>query len=158
MSLQIAARERDVILTYHSKEDEARCGGRDRSDGAPRCRSATRRADRACLAFSPRTQHPAHLWHIVGRTSTRKPGGGSNLVNRGSHRPAATVRRIYDTNFFGALSVLQAFVPLLEKSPAPRVVNVASEIGSLTNISNLDWFAYGVTLSAIVPEKPRSTR
>ena len=61
-----------------------------------------------------------------------------------SQLPAATIRRIYDTNFFGALSVLQAFVPLLKKSEAPRVVNVASEIGSLANISNPDWFAYGV--------------
>lgn len=56
----------------------------------------------------------------------------------------ATIRQIFDTNFFGALLVLQAFAPLLEKSEAPRVVNVASEIGSLANISNPDWFAYGV--------------
>lgn len=55
-----------------------------------------------------------------------------------------TIRQIFDTNFFGALLVLQAFAPLLEKSEAPRVVNVASEIGSLANISNPDWFAYGV--------------
>lgn len=56
----------------------------------------------------------------------------------------ATIRRIFDTNLFGALSVLQAFVPLLEKSDAPRVVNVSSMIGSLSNISNPEWFAYGV--------------
>lgn len=61
-----------------------------------------------------------------------------------SQLPPATIRQIFDTNFFGALSVLQAFVPLLEKSEAPRVVNVASEIGSLSNISNPDWFAYGL--------------
>ena len=61
-----------------------------------------------------------------------------------SKLPPALFRQILDTNLFGALSVLQAFVPLLEKSEAPRVVNVASEIGSLANISNPDWFAYGV--------------
>ena len=65
----------------------------------------------------------------------------------------ATIRRVYDTNFFGALSVLQAFVPLLEKSEAPRVVNVASEIGSLSNISNPDWFAYSVNTLAYSSSK-----
>lgn len=65
----------------------------------------------------------------------------------------ATMRQIYDTNLFGALSVLQAFVPLLEKSPAPRVVNVASEIGSLSNISNPEWFAYGINTLAYSSSK-----
>ncbi len=49
--------------------------------------------------------------------------------------------------------MLQAFVPLLEKSEAPRVVNVASEIGSLFNISNPDWFAYGVNTLAYSSSK-----
>ncbi|CAA9286160.1 MAG: 3-oxoacyl-[acyl-carrier protein] reductase [uncultured Chloroflexia bacterium] len=70
-----------------------------------------------------------------------------------SQLSAATIRQIYDTNFFGALSVLQAFVPLLEKSHAPRVVNVSSEIGSLANISNPQWFAYGVNTLAYSSSK-----
>ena len=70
-----------------------------------------------------------------------------------SRLSAETIRRVYDTNFFGALSVLQAFAPLLEKSPAPRVVNVSSEIGSLANISNPDWHAYGVNTLAYSSSK-----
>lgn len=57
---------------------------------------------------------------------------------------SALFRQIYDINLFGAFAVLQAFVPLLEKSEAPRVVNVSSMIGSLANISDPDWFAYGI--------------
>lgn len=37
-----------------------------------------------------------------------------------------------DTNFFGALAVTQAMLPLLRKAPAGRVVNVSSSLGSLT--------------------------
>ncbi|HEX7645014.1 MAG TPA: SDR family NAD(P)-dependent oxidoreductase [Burkholderiaceae bacterium] len=41
------------------------------------------------------------------------------------------VRRIFDTNFFGALSVTQAMLPLLRKSRSARIVNVSSGLGSL---------------------------
>jgi NAD(P)-dependent dehydrogenase (short-subunit alcohol dehydrogenase family) len=42
------------------------------------------------------------------------------------------VRRTFETNFFGALMVTQAMLPLLRKSPAARIVNVSSSLGSLT--------------------------
>ena len=41
------------------------------------------------------------------------------------------VRRIFDTNFFGALSATQAMLPLLRKSRGARIVNVSSGLGSL---------------------------
>lgn len=42
------------------------------------------------------------------------------------------VRTIWETNVFGVLVVTQAFVPLLRKSEAARIVNVSSGLGSLT--------------------------
>lgn len=42
------------------------------------------------------------------------------------------VRTIWETNVFGVLAVTQAFVPLLRKSEAARIVNVSSGLGSLT--------------------------
>ncbi|MEN2976746.1 SDR family NAD(P)-dependent oxidoreductase (plasmid) [Tistrella bauzanensis] len=42
------------------------------------------------------------------------------------------VRAIWETNVFGVLAVTQAFVPLLRKSQAARIVNVSSGLGSLT--------------------------
>lgn len=42
------------------------------------------------------------------------------------------VRTIWETNVFGVISVTQAFVPLLRKSAAGRIVNVSSGLGSLT--------------------------
>jgi len=42
------------------------------------------------------------------------------------------VRRIMDTNFIGTLAVTQAMLPLLRLSPAGRIVNLSSSLGSLT--------------------------
>lgn len=42
-----------------------------------------------------------------------------------------TVRRTFETNVFGAIRVILAALPLLERSPAPRIVNVSSGLGSL---------------------------
>lgn len=43
-----------------------------------------------------------------------------------------TVRRVMEVNFIGALAVTQAVLPLLSTSPAGRIVNVSSSLGSLT--------------------------
>ena len=44
----------------------------------------------------------------------------------------AAARRIMDTNFVGTLAVTQAMLPLLRLSPAARIVNLSSSLGSLT--------------------------
>lgn len=41
------------------------------------------------------------------------------------------VRIVFDTNVFGVMAVTNAFVPLLRRSPAARIVNVSSTMGSL---------------------------
>jgi NAD(P)-dependent dehydrogenase (short-subunit alcohol dehydrogenase family) len=43
----------------------------------------------------------------------------------------AVLRDVYETNFFGTVQVTQAMLPLMQKSKAPRIVNVSSELGSL---------------------------
>lgn len=44
---------------------------------------------------------------------------------------AADVRTVFETNVLGVIRVTQAFVPLLERSAAPVIVNVSSGMGSL---------------------------
>ena len=46
------------------------------------------------------------------------------------------MRTVYDTNVFGPFRLLRAFIPLLENSPAPVVVNVSSRVGSLSLASD----------------------
>lgn len=41
------------------------------------------------------------------------------------------VRRTFETNVFGAIRVTLATLPLLRRSPAPRIVNVSSGLASL---------------------------
>lgn len=51
----------------------------------------------------------------------------------------AAVRRIFDTNFFGSIAVTQAFLPLIGKSQAGRIVNVSSGLGSIALNADPSW-------------------
>ena len=46
------------------------------------------------------------------------------------------LRRVFETNFFGAVQTTQQFIDLMKKSDGPRIVNVSSGLGSLTAHSN----------------------
>ncbi|WP_285705343.1 SDR family oxidoreductase [Microtetraspora sp. NBRC 16547] len=59
---------------------------------------------------------------ISGSLSQQPPGTAS----------LDTVRAVFDTNVFGVITVTNAMLPLLMRSPAPRIVNVSSSVGSLT--------------------------
>lgn len=48
------------------------------------------------------------------------------------------LRTVFDVNFFGAIQVTQLFLPLLRKSPQPKIINVTSGLGSLTNHTDPD--------------------
>jgi len=51
----------------------------------------------------------------------------------------AAVQKVLDTNFVGTLRVTQAMLPLLKKAPSGRIVNVSSELGSMTLNSDPAW-------------------
>ena len=63
------------------------------------------------------------------------------------------IRTVFDTNFFGVIQTTQAFLPLLQKSPAPRIVNVSSDLGSLGNHSNPEWRHFDVKVTAYCSSK-----
>ena len=79
------------------------------------------------------------------------------LVNNAGILPEATeaggngpidvdmFRRTFDTNVFGAVSVAQQFLPLLRRSPAGRIVNVSSTMGSLADQEDPDSPYYTVS-------------
>jgi NAD(P)-dependent dehydrogenase (short-subunit alcohol dehydrogenase family) len=60
----------------------------------------------------------------------------------GSGRPSettlATLRAVYETNVFGVVAVTNAMLPLLRRAPAARIVNVSSEVGSVTSMTDPD--------------------
>ena len=60
-----------------------------------------------------------------------------------------TLRATYETNVFGVVSVTNAFLPLLLRSPAGRIVNVSSEVGS-----NGVWSDKTTPMAMFAPQVP----
>lgn len=56
--------------------------------------------------------------------------GGS--VSPAAETPVAEVRKTFETNVFGVVTVTNAFLPLLRRSSAGRIVNVSTLVASLT--------------------------
>jgi NAD(P)-dependent dehydrogenase (short-subunit alcohol dehydrogenase family) len=67
--------------------------------------------------------------------------------------PIAMIKEVYNTNVFGVIEVTQAFIDLLRQSPAPRIVNVTSGLGSLTLHTDPTWKYYQVKGAAYMPSK-----
>ncbi|WP_324678281.1 SDR family oxidoreductase [Hymenobacter sp. GOD-10R] len=63
------------------------------------------------------------------------------------------IKEVYETNVFGVIEVTQAFIDLLRQSPAPRIVNVTSGLGSLTLHNDPSWKYYAVKGAAYQPSK-----
>ncbi len=61
--------------------------------------------------------------------------------------------QVFETNYFGVIAVTQAFLDLLRQSPAPRIVNVTSGLGSLTLQDDPNWKYYTVKPAAYVGSK-----
>ena len=63
------------------------------------------------------------------------------------------IRENFEVNFFGAFSVTKAFLPLLRKSLAGRIVNVSSGLGSFyfheTNDQNYFHLAYSASKTSL---------
>ena len=86
------------------------------------------------------------------------------LVNNAGVLPEATAttpapvstamfRETYETNVFGAVAVIEGFLPLLKRSPSARVVNVSSTMGSLADQSDPDSPYYSVVVPAYQSSK-----
>jgi NAD(P)-dependent dehydrogenase (short-subunit alcohol dehydrogenase family) len=69
----------------------------------------------------------AGVWLEEPPPKIAQPGG-----NRTSTLPEEILRKTFETNFFGTVALTQELLPLLRKSAAGRIVNVASIQGSLT--------------------------
>lgn len=66
------------------------------------------------------------------------------------------VRKTFDTNFFALVGLTQALLPLIRQSPAGRIVNLSSILGSLkfhsdptSPIYNMKAFAYDASKTAV---------
>jgi len=62
-------------------------------------------------------------------------GDGTGLP---SETTVETMRTVFETNVFGVVAVTNALLPLLRKAPAARIVNVSSEVGSISSMTDPD--------------------
>ncbi|WP_326945254.1 SDR family NAD(P)-dependent oxidoreductase [Amycolatopsis sp. NBC_00348] len=69
----------------------------------------------------------------IGELDVLVNNAGINAGGYGkpSDETAETLRRVYETNVFAVVRVTNAFLPLLRRSPAGRIVNVTSKRGSI---------------------------
>ena len=68
------------------------------------------------------------------------------------------VRAVFETNVFGVIAVTNAMLPMLRRSPAPRIVNVSSHAASLTITSDPEGpFAAQLPSAAYAPSKSALT-
>jgi len=65
-----------------------------------------------------------------------------NGIVTAAQTTAEEIRTIFETNVFGLVRVTHAFLPLLEKSPSPAIVNVSSGLASLTGLSDPDSYIH----------------
>lgn len=68
---------------------------------------------------------------------------GTDHVAAFGLRPSETVladmRVVYETNVFGIVAVTNAMLSLLRRTPAARIVNVSTEVGSIGSVTDPAW-------------------
>jgi len=61
----------------------------------------------------------------------------------------AHFRTAFETNVIGVVRVMRAFLPLLAKSRNPRIVNISSGAGSVSDKDDSGYFAYSTSKAAL---------
>lgn len=81
---------------------------------------------------------------------------GTGPEHSASNVPVDLLHKVFETNFFAPVALTKTLLPLLKKSPAGRIVNLSSILGSLTlhadpesPIYNYKSFAYDASKTAL---------
>lgn len=94
-------------------------------------------------AFELDVTQPAHIQRLAGEMASRfgrldiliNNAGvmldGGWLGNTATSGSAQTLDQTFAVNFFAVVAVTRALIPLLKNSPAGRIVNMSSQMGSL---------------------------
>ncbi|HEY3750238.1 MAG TPA: SDR family NAD(P)-dependent oxidoreductase [Pseudonocardiaceae bacterium] len=91
--------------------------------------------DDASVAAAVRTIEADGGLDVLINNAGIEERGDNNAVIGAADVTADLMRRTFETNVFGTVRVTHAFLPLLQRSATPVIVNVSSGLGSLTVVS-----------------------
>jgi NAD(P)-dependent dehydrogenase (short-subunit alcohol dehydrogenase family) len=81
---------------------------------------------------------------------------GSGPVYSAEEVPMDLLRKVFETNFFAQVALTETLLPLIKKSPAGRIVNLSSILGSLnlhsdpkSPLYHAKFFAYDASKTAL---------
>lgn len=104
--------------------------------------------------FNSKYGHLDILVNNAGIAGGTFPGDGPE--HRAADAPLDLLHKVFETNFFAQVALTEALLPLIKKSPAGRIVNLSSILGSLTlhadpksPIYNAKSFAYDASKTAL---------
>jgi NAD(P)-dependent dehydrogenase (short-subunit alcohol dehydrogenase family) len=169
IAAQLAALGHTVVIGARSAELGEKAAAELRATGADATSVVLDVTDPASAAAAAAALEARYgrLDALVNNAGVSRPPGGdlsSQLprLDLSSQRPRSAdldaIRYIFDTNFFGVITVTNALLPQLRRSTAPRIVNVSSSGGSLALMSDPDGWDDDHPISAgYVPSKTALT-
>ena len=108
-------------------------------------------------AYSHFSAKPGRLDILINNAAVA--GGsfpGTGPEHRASDVPLDLLHQVFETNFFSLIALTKILLPLIKQSPAGRIVNMSSILGSLTlqatpdsPIYNAKSFAYDASKTAL---------
>jgi NAD(P)-dependent dehydrogenase (short-subunit alcohol dehydrogenase family) len=143
---QLAQRGIHVIIGCRRRADGEAATAKLRASGASveaLKLDVTRADDIAAAAQAVATTH-GRLDILVNNAGILDRGAAGHP----SEETLETWHRTFETNVFGMIAVTQAFLPLLKKSDAGRIVNLTSGLASLTQHSDPGSRLYPIKIAA----------
>jgi len=85
---------------------------------------------------------------LINNAGVNLEGTADLEIQSASQTPIEIYRKTFETNFFGLITLTQKLLPLVKKSPAGRIVNLSSALGSSTLHSDPESFLYDFKIPA----------